>query len=84
VKAIIATANRNPCPLTPQAKLLTANRRGPVVQNCSVLNRLRRWLRRLERRWIPDAVERERHEGIVRGRLAETPEPRGDAGEQKR
>jgi hypothetical protein len=51
-----------------------------VVQNCTVLNRLRRWFRRLERLWIPDAVERERHEGIVRERLTEKPGPRDEAG----
>jgi hypothetical protein len=33
------------------------------------LNRLRRRVRRLERRWITDRVERERHEAIVRRML---------------
>ena len=34
-----------------------------------MLKLLRRWLRKLDRRWIPDTGERERHEGVVRDRL---------------
>ena len=40
------------------------------------LNLLRRWLRKLDRRWIPDTGERERHEGVVRDRLPGGVKPR--------
>jgi hypothetical protein len=35
----------------------------------SILDRLRGRVRRLERRWIPDPAERERHEAIARRML---------------
>jgi hypothetical protein len=39
------------------------------------MNRLRGWFRKLERRWIPASEVRDRHEAIVRERLAEDGEP---------
>ena len=39
------------------------------------MNLLRRWIRRFERRWIPAADARDRHETIVRARLAEDGRP---------
>lgn len=41
------------------------------------MNRLRSRVRRLERRWITDRVERERHEAIVR-RMLHPPATRDD------
>jgi len=41
---------------------------------------LRRWFRRLERRWIPDAADRNRHEAIVRDRLPGDVKPQDDTG----
>ena len=38
-----------------------------------MLNWLRRYLRRLQRRWIADAAERDGHEAIVRERLLKPP-----------
>jgi hypothetical protein len=38
--------------------------------NGAMINRLRKWIRRMERRWIRDPDERERHGRVVRGRLA--------------
>jgi len=47
-----------------------------------VLNRLRRWLRRLERRWIADGSERDRHEALVRERLPGKPIPAEPAADE--
>ncbi|MEA2651336.1 MAG: hypothetical protein QOI85_1057 [Chloroflexota bacterium] len=38
-----------------------------------MLSWLRRFLRRLQRRWIADAAERDQHEAIVRERLVQPP-----------
>ena len=48
------------------------------MQNGAVLNLLRRLLRRVNRRWIPNPVERDRHEATLRGRLPNPAKRRGD------
>ena len=45
-----------------------------------MMNRLRRYVRFLQRRWISDSAERAGHETVVRERLARRP-PEADAGD---